>query len=216
MRAGIFGVGILATIMGITITTIYGLWYLCADLVYVILFPQLVSVVYLDDTNTYGSLAGYLIGMMFRLMGGEPLIGLPPAMHYPWYDEVNNLQKFPFKTICMMISFSMILAFSYLTKFIFETGKLPKHWDIFMCVVNIPDEAVQLKTPNGKDDGEMTILNARKPSESNGQINPNLKFTKDELLVPSQGVINKALELSPASETPPPKAPEYNENTTGL
>ena len=62
MRAGIFGVGILATIMGITITTIYGLWYLCADLVYVILFPQLVSVIYIGYTNTYGSLAGYLVG----------------------------------------------------------------------------------------------------------------------------------------------------------
>ena len=66
MRVGIFGVGILATVMGITIETIYGLWYLCADLVYVILFPQLVSVVYIDDTNTYGSLAGYTIGMIFR------------------------------------------------------------------------------------------------------------------------------------------------------
>ena len=67
MRAGIFGVGILATIMGITITTIYGLWYLCADLVYVILFPQLVSVIYIGYTNTYGSLAGYLVGKFLHI-----------------------------------------------------------------------------------------------------------------------------------------------------
>ena len=49
--------------MGITIHSIYGLWYLCADLVYVILFPQLVSVIYIGYTNTYGSLAGYCVGM---------------------------------------------------------------------------------------------------------------------------------------------------------
>ena len=71
MRAGIFGVGILATIMGITITTIYGLWYLCADLVYVILFPQLVSVIYIGYTNTYGSLAGYLIGELGQGLFGQ-------------------------------------------------------------------------------------------------------------------------------------------------
>uniref|UniRef100_A0A1I7WWS4 Dolichyl-P-Glc:Glc(2)Man(9)GlcNAc(2)-PP-dolichol alpha-1,2-glucosyltransferase n=1 Tax=Heterorhabditis bacteriophora TaxID=37862 RepID=A0A1I7WWS4_HETBA len=35
------------------------LTYLCADLVYVILFPQLVCVVYMKNSNTYGSLAGY-------------------------------------------------------------------------------------------------------------------------------------------------------------
>lgn len=36
--------------------------YLCADLVYVILFPQLICVVYMKDSNTYGSLAGYGVG----------------------------------------------------------------------------------------------------------------------------------------------------------
>jgi high affinity choline transporter 7 len=48
MRVAIFGTGALATAMGIMVESIYGLWYLCADLVYVILFPQLFSVVYLE------------------------------------------------------------------------------------------------------------------------------------------------------------------------
>lgn len=59
MRFAILLVGILATIMSLTIKSIYGLWYLCADLVYVILFPQLCCVVYFKRSNTYGSLAGY-------------------------------------------------------------------------------------------------------------------------------------------------------------
>ena len=59
MRFAIVCVGILATIMALTIQSIYGLWYLCADLVYVILFPQLCCVVYFKRSNTYGSLSGY-------------------------------------------------------------------------------------------------------------------------------------------------------------
>ena len=110
MRIAILGVGILAMIMGITIKTIYGLWYLCADLVYVILFPQLVSVVYLKGTNTYGSLAGYCVGMLFRFLGGEPLIHLPAALKYPMYDFENDVQRFPFRTLTMCMSFFCIVG----------------------------------------------------------------------------------------------------------
>ena len=214
MRFGILGVGALATVMGITITTIYGLWYLCADLVFVILFPQLVSVVYLRDTNTYGSLSGYLGGLLFRLLGGEPLIGLPSVIKYPGYNYVLDIQTFPFKTVCMLFSFSLILIASYTSKYIFENGHLPKNYDIFMCVVNIPDEVIALKehSANGEE-GEMTVLNTKK-AESNGQINPALKFSKDDLLDPGQGRENKGLEVSPVVEEPPPRPPEYN--NTGL
>ena len=59
MRFAIIMVGGLATVMALTIQSIYGLWYLCADLVYVILFPQLLCVVYFKRSNTYGCLAGY-------------------------------------------------------------------------------------------------------------------------------------------------------------
>lgn len=59
MRVAIVFVGILATVMALTIQSIYALWYLCADLVYVILFPQLLCVVYFQRSNTYGCLLGY-------------------------------------------------------------------------------------------------------------------------------------------------------------
>ena len=58
MRVSIVFVGLLATLMALTIHSIYGLWYLCADLVYVILFPQLLCVVYMEKANTYGCLSG--------------------------------------------------------------------------------------------------------------------------------------------------------------
>jgi len=90
MRIGIFGVGVLAMTMGIMIDSIYELWYLCGDLVYVILFPQLVSVIYLSWTNTYGSLAGYIIGLLFRLLGGENAVRLSATIHYPGYVPPQN------------------------------------------------------------------------------------------------------------------------------
>ena len=181
MRVSIFGVGALATVMGITIHTIYGLWTLCADLVFVILFPQLVSVVYIDGTNTYGSLAAWILGLLFRLAGGEPLVKLPPLIIFPWYDYENEIQGFPFKTLSMFVSFFTILFVSYVTKYLFENGILRKEYDIFQCIVNIPDEAIALKDPPSEI-GEMSVLNVNKGAEKNGKINPALKSSFDDLL----------------------------------
>lgn len=144
MRLGIFFVAAVATVMGITIKSVYGLWFLCSDLVYVVLFPQLVSVVYLKNTNTYGSMAAYWVGIFLRLSGGESLFGLPPLIKFPLYDEVNQSQRFPFRTLSMLVSFSLIISVSHLTKVIFENGYLSKEWDVFKCITNIPLESIAL------------------------------------------------------------------------
>ena len=62
MRGSILIVGALACLLGIYIESIYELWFLSSDLVYVILFPQLVSVLFIPFTNTYGSFAGFIVG----------------------------------------------------------------------------------------------------------------------------------------------------------
>lgn len=134
MRAAIFIVGAMATAMALTIPTIYGLWAMCSDLVYVILFPQLLIVVHFKDwCNTYGSLCAYIIGMFFRLAGGEPLIHLPPLIKYPLYDEESKYQLFPFRTMSMVLSMSTLLGMSQLTWVLFEKGHLDKKWDLFGC-----------------------------------------------------------------------------------
>ena len=92
MRIGIFIVAGLACIMGISISSVYGLWFLCSDLVYVVLFPQLFSVIYIKDTNTYGSMSAYWIGIILRLLGGEPLFHIPAITKYPFYDEEIQVQ----------------------------------------------------------------------------------------------------------------------------
>lgn len=181
-------------LMGITITTIYGLWYLCADLVYVILFPQLVSVVYIKDSNTYGSLAGYIVGLFFRIGGGEPLIYLKPFIHYPFYDSETGEQLFPFRTLAMFVTLGTIVAVSFPLKHLFEEGKLPKHYDIFQCIVNIPEETIVLKEP--AETGELSVLHSKTSMNGGGKINPALKFSSDDLIAREREARNSVGESS--------------------
>ena len=94
---------------------------MCSDLVYVILFPQLLIVVHFKDhVNTYGSLFAYCIGMFLRLGGGEPLVHLPPLIKYPLYKEsevegVMGTQLFPFRTFAMAMSMISLISISKLT-----------------------------------------------------------------------------------------------------
>ncbi|XP_048763868.2 high-affinity choline transporter 1-like [Ostrea edulis] len=132
MRIAIFGVGALATEMALSVDSIYVLWYLCSDLVYVVLFPQLVCVIYLKKSNTYGSLLGYVVGMFFRIAGGEPTLGIDAVIKYPYYSEERG-QMFPFKTLCMLMSLTTIISVSCLTNFLFKRKIVHPRFDIFKC-----------------------------------------------------------------------------------
>lgn len=197
MRVAIFGVGVLATVMGITVDSIYTLWFLCSDLVYVVLFPQLLCVIYLRWTNTYGSLAGYVLGLFFRLAGGEEALNIPVLIKYPFYDEENKTQLFPFKTLGMLITMTSIIGVSFLTKYLFEHGIIHRRLDIFMCVVNTPDESIALRDT---EHSEMTAITPTE--EKNYKINPALKFSAEDLPV-LQGnnyVYEKPTDSSPDSK----------------
>ncbi len=129
MRIGILLVTILATLMGLTVKSVYGLWFLCSDLVYVVLFPQLFCVVYIKFTNTYGSMVAYLVGFLLRLLAGESVFNLHPILKYPLYDEQNQIQKFPFRTLSMLICISLIIIVSLITNFLFKRGKINYYLD---------------------------------------------------------------------------------------
>lgn len=144
MKGAVFAMGALAAVLAIFIPSVYGLWFLCSDLVYCVLFPQLVLVLYYSNVNTYGSLAGYLIGMLLRLLGGEALLGLPTAVRYFYYTEEDTdgdgqldhvTQLFPFRTFAMLVSLATIMAVSALTKCLFVGRRrvLAKKWDVFHC-----------------------------------------------------------------------------------
>ena len=115
VRFGIVVVASIATVMGLTIDTIYGLWYLCSDLVYVILFPHLLCAVHVPFVNVYGSIMAYILGLLLRLGGGEPLISLKPFIEYPYYDDIDG-QLFPFRTLSMFVTLIKLILVSYVTK----------------------------------------------------------------------------------------------------
>lgn len=137
MRIGIFLVGAGAATIGILVSSIYVLWYLCSDLVYVILFPQLLCVVYVPYTNTYGSLSAYIIGFVFRILIGEPSLNIPAIIHFGPF--------IPPKTLCMLMCLGTILLVSFLAKMIFEKRLLPPQFDILHCLIDIPNEILPLK-----------------------------------------------------------------------
>ncbi|XP_048826201.1 high-affinity choline transporter 1-like [Brienomyrus brachyistius] len=158
MRVTIFVFGALATAMALLTGTVYGLWYLSSDLVYVIIFPQLLSVLFVKGTNTYGSVAGYIFGLVLRIGGGEPYLKLPPFIYYPgWHleEKVHHLtreveyvvvQQFPFKTMSMLASFLANVAFSYLMKYLFESGKLSPKYDFLDAVLSRHSREIMDKT----------------------------------------------------------------------
>ncbi|KAK5984522.1 High-affinity choline transporter [Trichostrongylus colubriformis] len=180
MRFSIILVGVMATIMALTIQSIYGLWYLCADLVYVILFPQLLCVVYIKSSNTYGSLAGYAVGLVLRLSGGEPLLGLPALVHYPMYTD--GIQYFPFKTVAMLSSLAFILGVSSLSEYLFTTGQISPEWDVLGCVV-VPSERIPLPSDVSFNVSSDTLA-THKANGANGNGAHNVMFSETSLLHP--------------------------------
>lgn len=132
IRASILGVGVISTILALNVKSIYVLFHLCSDLVYAILFPQLFCVVYIDASNTYGSIAGYFVGLFLRIAGGEPLIGFDALIKYPFYDDEYG-QLFPFRTFAMICSFLTIIAVSYASRYLVVNKVIPIEYDILNC-----------------------------------------------------------------------------------
>lgn len=158
MRITIFVFGALATAMALLTGSVYGLWYLSSDLVYVIIFPQLLSVLFIKGTNTYGSVAAYVVGLFLRVGGGEQYLKLPPFLYYPGWviqEKVHPLtgevehfvqQRFPFKTVAMLASFIANVAVSYLSKYLFESGILSHKYDFLDSVVSKHSNDIMDKT----------------------------------------------------------------------
>ena len=76
-----------------------------SDLVYVIIFPQLLLVVHFEDKiNARGSQLGFFLGLVVRISGGESKLKIPAIIEYPGFDCKTNTQNFPFRTLAMIVS----------------------------------------------------------------------------------------------------------------
>ncbi|KAH1186460.1 high affinity choline transporter 1 isoform X1 [Mauremys mutica] len=197
MRITIFVFGASATAMALLAKSVYGLWYLSSDLVYIIIFPQLLCVLFIKGTNTYGAIAGYLFGLLLRITGGEPYLYLQPLIFYPGYYADKNhiyIQRFPFKTLAMLTSFFTNIAVSYLAKYLFESGSLPPKLDFLDAVVarysqENMDKATLVKSDN-------IILNELAPVNPRRSLTLNSTFTNKEAF----SDVDSSPELSSAED----------------
>jgi solute carrier family 5 (high affinity choline transporter), member 7 len=106
-------VGVAATLMALHVRSVYTLWVLCSDLVYCVLFPQLVLALYDRRANRWGSYAGMAVAFTIRAAAGEPLLGLPRLLPLPL--DAGGLPTVPVKTIAMLAGLTSMWVVSRVT-----------------------------------------------------------------------------------------------------
>ncbi|KAG8228031.1 hypothetical protein J437_LFUL003667 [Ladona fulva] len=164
LRMAVIVVTTLATLTALTVSSVYYLSYLCSDLVYVVLFPQLFLVLFWSKgVNTYGCLACYAVGFTLRLLGGEEGLGIPAGIRYPFYDDVAKVQKFPFRTTAMLCAMFTHVIVSKLARYLFESRIIdPVRYDVLGAFYNLLHNA---KKPMG-----MGAIARRKGNEDTNEI----------------------------------------------
>ena len=75
-------------------------------------------------------------------LAGDTDIGLPPVIRYPLFEDGE--QNFPYKTVLMVVSFTLIVVVSALTHLCYRTGIVPD-----CCHLSGPSDSVQKKALQG-------------------------------------------------------------------
>ncbi|XP_041936067.1 high affinity choline transporter 1-like isoform X1 [Alosa sapidissima] len=131
IRIAVVVTGMVGTALTFLNNSILGFWVLGADVGYCVLLPQLICVLFCPASNGYGAVVAYFLGTLLRLLSGEPLLGLPPVIHFPGGEIVDGVyvQQAPVRTIAMLFTLVSILFFSYLSTQLFHHGIMPKALD---------------------------------------------------------------------------------------
>lgn len=106
---GVVIMGMLATALALQVQSVYALWYLCSDFVYVVLFPQLLVVLYVPFANARGAVAGLILAILMRCIFGEESLGVDPFFGL-------STENVPFRTFCMLCSLVTIFSVSWFTR----------------------------------------------------------------------------------------------------
>ena len=128
IRLSILLFGAAATAFALKVRSVQALWFFTSDLVFVLLFPQLVFALFDSRANRIGSMAAFAVSLVLRLGGGEPLLGIPHFIPYPelfaailpgtsadWYDAATGGMLFPFKALAAAAGLIVLPVVSRLT-----------------------------------------------------------------------------------------------------
>lgn len=107
IRASILLFGALAAVLALKVQSVQALWFFTSDLVFVLLFPQLVYALFDAKANRTGSIAAFVVSAVLRIGGGEPLLGLPALFAYP--------AGFPFRTVAAAAGLILMPVVSRIT-----------------------------------------------------------------------------------------------------
>ena len=77
--------------LAITYTSVYKLFYFCADFVYVLLFPQLAAAIFSPRmVNPIGSISAFIFGLILRLCAGEEVLNVPVVSFHQILTVILN------------------------------------------------------------------------------------------------------------------------------
>lgn len=166
IRVAVVFVGLAGTTLTFLDKSIMVFWFLGSDIAYTIMFPQLVCVLFFNISNGYGSLTGFLVGVLLRLLSGEPSVGLPVTICFPGCSLQDGIyvQRFPIRTFCMLSTIVATLIFSYLASLLLK--KVPERWDIFKGKTQSNPSNLILMTNNTTEAQEMDQSEVQRESES--------------------------------------------------
>lgn len=106
----VFGIG--SAVFALLVQSVTALWYLCGDLVYVMLFPQLVLGLFDPKVNRVGCALGLAVSTVIRLASGIPDIGIPALIPWPSPDGF----EFPHRTLAMLVGLVVTFVASRLSQ----------------------------------------------------------------------------------------------------